>query len=152
MNEGKAFEQDFIKSVPDIWFKYRLNDSASSWQGGDKARFTPANICDFIVYNGKMWMLELKSHKGKSIPLSCIRPKQAEGLEKAYLKNISAGFIFNFRDIEETYFVNASSVNAVIRYGEKKSLSLIWMKEKGVLIPQVKKRVRYGYILEFMEG
>jgi recombination protein U len=152
MNDGKAFEQDFIKSVPDDWFKYRLNDSASSWQGGDKARFTPSNICDFIVYNERLWLLELKSHKGKSIPLSCIRPKQVEGLLKAYLKGVEAGYVFNFRDVEETYYINANLINSFLTTNDRKSIPITWLREVGHLIPQVKKRVRYGYILEFMEG
>ena len=151
-NEGKKFEQDFIKSVPENWFKYRLNDSASSWQGGEKARFTPSNICDFIVYNERLWLLELKSHKGSSIPLGCIRTKQVKGLLEAYLKGTEAGYIFNFRDKEETYYVNASLVNHFIERETRKSIPLSWIKEVGTLIPQVKKKVRYGYILEFMEG
>jgi len=151
MNEGKAFESDFIKCVPDTWFKYRLNDSASSWQGGTAARFTPSNVCDFIVYNGNLWLLELKSHKGKSIPLSCIRPKQLEGLVKATTKSVKAGFIFNFRDIEETYFVYADNLDYFVKMETRKSIPLSWVKEYGIRIPQLKKRIRFNYILEFME-
>ena len=153
MNEGKKFEQDFINSVPETWFKYRLNDSGGSWQGGDKARFTPSNICDFIVYNSKLWLLELKSHKGKSIPLSCIRPKQIEGLKSACLKGIDAGYVINFRDIEETYFISAIGVNNYMKqFPEKKSISISWIKGYGILIPHIKKRTRYSYTLDFMEG
>lgn len=152
INPGKAFEQDFIKSVPEDWFKYRLNDSGGSWQGGDKARFTPSNICDFIVYNGKLWLLELKSHKGKSIPISCIRTKQVEGLLEAYKKGTMAGYIFNFRDVNETYFLSANSLNAFLKTETRKSIPISNLRQYGTLIPQVKKRTRYGYILEFMEG
>ena len=152
MNEGKYFEKDFIGSVPDTWFKYRLNDSGGAWQGGDKARFTPSNICDFIVYNGKMWMLELKSHKGMSIPFTCIRPKQVQGLLAAYRKNVNAGYIFNFRDVKETFYVKADMMDSFIMLETRKSIPLQFCRDYGTLIPQVKKRVRYGYILEFMEG
>jgi len=152
MNDGKAFERDFMSSVPDDWFKYRLNDSGGAWQGGDKARFTPSNICDFIVYNGKLWLLELKSHKGKSIPLSCIRAKQVEGLKNAYKKDVKAGYVFNFRDINETYFVNAWDIYIFIANETRKSIPLQYIRQTGTIIPQVLKRVRYGYILEFMEG
>jgi len=151
MNEGKSFEKDFIGSVPDTWFKYRLNDSASSWQGGENARFTPSNIADFIVYNGNLWLLELKSHKGKSIPLSCIRPKQLEGLVKATTKSVKAGFIVNFRDVNETYFVYADNLDYFVKMETRKSIPLSWVKEYGILIPQVKKRIRFNYILEFMD-
>ena len=151
MNEGKAFESDFINSVSETWFHYRLNDSASSWNGGDKTRFCPSNICDFIVYNGNLWLLELKSHKGKSIPLSCIRPKQLEGLVKATTKSVKAGFVINFRDTSETYYVSADNLDYFMKMETRKSIPLSWVKEFGILIPQVKKRVRFNYILEFMD-
>ena len=151
MNEGKKFEQDFINSVPETWFKYRLNDSGGSWQGGDKARFTPSNICDFIVYNSKLWLLELKSHKGKSIPFSCIRPKQVEGLLEAYKRGTKAGYIINFRDIEETYYISSFYVSHAIETYDRKSISLGYIKQYGILIPQEKKRTRYSYDLSFME-
>ena len=151
MNEGKQFEKDFISSVPDDWFKYRLNDSGGAWQGGEKARFTPSNVCDFMVYNKMLWLLELKSHKGKSIPLSCIRPKQLDGLVKAITKSVMAGFVLNFRDISETYYVSAEAIDYFVKMETRKSIPLDWVKQFGIHIPQVKKRVRYGYILEFME-
>ena len=151
-NPGKAFEQDFIKSVPETWFKYRLNDSSSSWQGGEAARFTPSNICDFIVYNSELWLLELKSHKGKSIPLSCIRPKQLDGLNNASIKNVNAGYVFNFRDVEETYYVSAASLDYFIKMETRKSIPIAWVKQFGVLIPQKKKKVRFNYILDYFGG
>ena len=151
-NEGKRFEEDLIKSVPNNWFKYRLNDSASSWQGGEKARFTPSNICDFIVYNGNLWLLELKSHKGKSLPLSCIREKQLQGLVDANKRGVLAGFIINFRDVQETYFIMAESIKQFIETEERKSIPISYLRFCGELIPQTKKKVRYNYDLKFMEN
>lgn len=152
MNDGKKFEEDFIKSVPENWFKYRLRDSGGSWQGGEKARFTPTNICDFIVYNNNLWLLELKSHKGKSIPLSCIRENQMNGLEDALKVGVKAGYVFNFRDTEETYFINAFEICKFVGSTYRKSIPIDYLKENGVLIPQQKKKVRYKYDLSFMEG
>ena len=163
-NEGKKFEEDFIKSVPEQWFDYRLNDSASSWQGGEKARFTPTNICDFIVYTKKdLWLLELKSHKGVSFPLTpkynpkgkltdygVIKVKQLDGLVKANEKGILAGFVFNFRDKEETYFLMAEKVKEFIDSESRKSIPIDYIKDNGTLIKQTKKISRYTYILEFM--
>jgi len=151
-NAGKRFEEDLIKSVPNDWFKYRLNDSASSWQGGEKARFTPSNICDFIVYNGNLWLLELKSHKGKSLPLSCIREKQLQGLVDANKRGVLAGFIINFRDVQETYFIMAESIKQFIETEERKSIPISYLRFCGELIPQTKKKVRYNYDLKFMEN
>ena len=65
MNEGKKFEEDFKKSMDkyNIW-NYRLRDSSGSWSNNKGSRFTPKNICDYIAYNnGKLYLLELKSHK-----------------------------------------------------------------------------------------
>ena len=152
MNEGKKFEQDFIKSVPEEWFKYRLNDSASSWQGGENARFTPSNICDFIVYNGKLWLLELKSHKGASIPLDCIREKQIDGLFEAWEKGVNTGFIINFRDTEETFFISSCRLFEFTSTAERKSIPIKWCRDYAILIPQAKKISHYRYILEFMEA
>ena len=151
-NEGKRFEEDLIKSVPNNWFKYRLNDSASSWSSGEKARFTPSNICDFIVYNGNLWLLELKSHKGKSLPLSCIREKQLQGLVDANKRGVLAGFIINFRDVQETYFIMAESIKQFIETEERKSIPISYLRFCGELIPQTKKKVRYNYDLKFMEN
>jgi recombination protein U len=136
MNEGKLFEKDFIDSVPEQYFKYRLRDSAGTWQGGENTRFTPSNICDFIIYTGKLFLLELKSHKGKSIPLSCIRENQLNGLLEAYKKGTHAGFIFNFRDINETYYLTANSLNSFMVTNNRKSIPLSYLKESGTLIPQ----------------
>lgn len=150
-NEGKKFEQDIIKSIPEGVFYYRLRDSAGTWQGGDNTRFTPSNICDLIVFNeGNLYLLELKSHKGKSIPLTCIRENQIEGLMKAYKKGIKAGYIINFRDIEETYYFSANSMNSFLNTEERKSIPLQRVREYGILIPQEKKRVRYKYDLNVL--
>lgn len=153
VNSGKMFEEDFIKSVPEGIFHYRLRDSAGTWQGGENTRFTPSNICDFIIFDGsKLYLLELKSHKGKSIPISCIRPKQIEGLLQAYRKGVKAGYILNFRDIEETYFFNANSMNSFLKSETRKSIPVATVREYGELIPQEKKRTRYKYDLSNLIG
>ena len=163
-NDGKRFEKDFIDSVPSKWFKYRLNDSSSSWSSGEESRFTPSNICDFIVYTKKdLWLLELKSHKGVSIPTApkynpkgkltdygVIKAKQLDGLVKANEKGILAGFVFNFRDKEETYFLMAEKVKEFIDSESRKSIPIDYIKDNGILIKQTKKISRYTYILEFM--
>ena len=74
MNTGKKFEEDIKNSIDSTAFLYRLRDSGGSWQGGNKSRFTPSNICDFILFKSpRMYLLELKSHKGKSIPYTAIK-------------------------------------------------------------------------------
>lgn len=71
VNKGKVFEQRFIKD----WLQYlpnklvmRLPDQQSGYFG------TSANPCDFICYSyPNMFLLELKSHKGNTFPLSAFR-------------------------------------------------------------------------------
>ena len=152
---GKAFELDFVNSIPESCYHYRLRDTFSSWQGGECSRFTVSNVCDFIVYTkGCLYMLELKSHKGKSLPLSCIRPNQIEGLLQAHYKNIRAGLVVNLRDIEKTFYVPINEIKDYMgKYPAKKSIPLDYLEEKGELIESKKKVTRYSYNLKkFLEG
>lgn len=53
-NEGKKFEDDFIKSInQDKVFVKRLNDNAAGWSGGSNTRFSSNNECDFIKQTKK---------------------------------------------------------------------------------------------------
>jgi len=107
------------------------------------------NPGDFILYKfPNVYLLELKSHKGKSIPLGALQPYQVESLHRySQMEGVVAGFVFNFRDINETYFVDAVTVYQFYHEGERKSFSLEWIKESGTLIPQKLKRTRYQYDL-----
>ena len=98
-------------------------------------------------------MLELKSHKGKSLPLNCIRDKQIEGLLQAHYKNIRAGLIINLRDIEKTFYISIFDIKAYIDNNNKKSIPLSYLEEKGEVIESKKKVTRYSYNLKkFLEG
>ena len=68
MNLGKKFEQqvkqDLTRCFPDS-FILRLPDQQSGYYG------TSQNICDFILFaKGSLFLLECKSHKGNTFPLS----------------------------------------------------------------------------------
>ena len=72
-NEGKIFEDAFIKSVPDYCWHKRLNDNASSWANGSNTRFTSTNECDFLLFDCKtktLNALELKTTKSNLTSLS----------------------------------------------------------------------------------
>ena len=122
-NEGKVFEEAFVKSVPDYCLVKRLNDNAGSWSGGLNTRFASHNECDYILFNdhsGVFYGLELKSTKHGSLTFwrqdfedegkkqtFQIRKCQIQGLEKWSKHNGVFGFIINFRDNEnQTFFVN----------------------------------------------
>lgn len=151
MNNGKKFEQDFKNSVPDDWFYYRLIDGTSSWGGNSNVRFQAKNICDCLVYNGQLHMIELKSHKGKSLPISCIRNNQLEGLLKARNKNVNAWLIVNFSDLEETYLIDITFINDFIKNSTRKSVPIDFIEEFGDLIEHEKKKTRYKYNLEILK-
>ena len=148
INNGKRFEENFKKSVPPDVFYYRFKDGTSSWDGGDLTRFQASNICDCMLYTkNRLFLLELKNHKGKSIPFSCIRQNQLTELVKAHKFNIISGFIFNFQDIEETYFVHSNLVNEYIESQERKSFPYMWCEEVGIRIRGKKLKTNYRYDL-----
>lgn len=154
MNTGKKFEEDIKKSIDDTAFLYRLKDSGGSWQGGNKSRFTPSNICDFILFKSpRMYLLELKSHKGKSIPYTVI--KQLDKLlevSNRKLENLGVYLLLNFADLEETYVIEVESVASIKESKSRKSLSIEDVREYGYKVDQVKKKVRYRYkLLECLE-
>jgi recombination protein U len=107
------------------------------------------NPCDFILYKiPNIYLLELKSHKGKSIPFGAIQPYQIESLHRySQMDGVVAGFVFNFRDVSETYFVDAESIYYFYKAEERKSFALGWIRENGIHIPQGLKRIRYKYDL-----
>lgn len=149
MNAGKQFEQDFRKSIPERVFFYRFRDGTAAWKVQENTRFQQSNMCDCMIFNGILYLLELKTHKGKSIPFSAIRENQITELSKAstYPK-IIAGFVVNFRDAEKTYFATAPKIEYFMSHEERKSIPLIWFEENGTLIQQKRLRVHYRYDID----
>ena len=148
-NEGKRFEEDFKKSIPESCWVYRLRDSAGAWQGGQATRFTSSNLCDFIVMaRDYMYLLELKSIKGKSLPSSCIRVQQLEGLSNIRHPKMCGAFVINFRDLEKTYIVQAYKIKEFLESSGRKSVPVKFCVENGTEIPAIKKITRFKYSLE----
>ncbi|MBY0756530.1 Holliday junction resolvase RecU [Clostridium sardiniense] len=151
-NEGKRFEEDFKKSVPEKYFIYRFKDGTANFKGtkNENVRFQAHNICDFqVVTENKVFLLELKSYNGVSIPLSGIRKTQLEEMLKASnYKNIEPYFMFNFRPLQKVYAVKVENVQAFIEKAERKSIPVRWCIENGIEIDGIKKKVRFKYNLE----
>ena len=103
MPPGKQFEQSFKKSVPSNVLIYKFKDGTANFDGqkNDNVRFQAKNVCDFMMFNGRyLYLLELKSLKGKSIPFGNFRDNQIKELTKMqHFRNVIAGFIINFRDV-----------------------------------------------------
>lgn len=139
-NEGKRFEDAFVKSIPEYVLVKRLNDNASSWSGGTNTRFASKNECDYILFNDHtktFYGLEMKSTKHNSLTFwredfedknkkqtFQIRKCQIQGLER-WSKYIGVfGFIINFReDGNKTYFVDIVSFLDYTSSLSKKSIN-----------------------------
>ena len=153
VNEGKKFEQDFIKSIEidyETWV-YRLRDGTGNFAGtkNSNVRFQASNICDFLVMkNDTLFLLELKSCKESSIPLSMFRENQIKELSKINHKNIRTYFILNYRKYEKTYAIEAEKIQFFEKYYNRKSIPIMFCEEQGILIQQEKKKVRYKYNLD----
>ena len=149
VNYGKHFEEDFIKSIPKNCFTYRFKD-AGGWSNATNLRFTPSNICDFMVFNGKyLYLIELKSVKGKSFSFNNLGTHLKEMVKAATFENTKALYIINFREINKTFVVNATTMQELI-LGSKKSVNVKDLEEmKQELIAQTIKRTRWKY--EFLK-
>lgn len=151
-NEGKKFEEDFKKSIPEQYFVYRFKDGTANFNGAknENVRFQAHNICDFQVFaEDKLFLFELKSYNGLSIPLSGIRKTQLEEMLKASnYKNIEPYFILNYRALESVYAIKVQTLQEFIKTTERKSIPVKWCIENGVEIKGCKKKVRFSYELE----
>ncbi len=152
-NIGKIFEAEIKASIPYDFYVERYKDDTSGFYG-------VSNPADFRVYKYPLTFLwELKSHKGQSIPLSKIRGSQLKGMAKAdRYTGVYCGFLLNFRDLEETYYISFSVLAGTfyiktetgdieINPTGRKSIPVSWCREYGIQIAQRKKRVRYSYNL-----
>jgi recombination protein U len=161
MNAGKDFENDFIKSVPETIYHYRFKDGTAAWGQGENTRFQHDNICDFLIHDGRMLLLELKSHLGKSFPYTAVmgsydkekgkwtKEKQLNDLEKAsHFDRIITGYVFNFRQLNLTYFVPVRHVHYYFYHSDRKSFPLEFIQQYGVQIGQQIKKVHYRYDVE----
>lgn len=156
-NLGKQFEQNFRKSIPvnNKIYYYRLKDSASSYYGGNEGlRFSQNNIADAFLfyvgeYNNLLFILEFKNHKGKSLPLSCIRENQLKEMTEASNKlDVMPVLVVFFADIEECYSLNIEYVDKFIKENDRKSIPIDYFKEYGVPIEVTKLRTNYKYNIE----
>jgi recombination protein U len=107
-----------------------------------------------MIFNGTLYLLELKSHAGKSIPFSAIRQNQVTELSKASTyQGITCGFIVNFRDIERTFFITAVKVEYFMAHEERKSIPMAWFETEGREIKGRKLQVHFRWnIEEFLGG
>lgn len=161
-NQGKIFEQDFQKSVPDYALLYRIPDPAQAFGGSANTRFSRHNPFDFLLWDSKrrvLYALEAKTVKGKSISFE--RDKSEHGEIHYYqvaglnawnqYDGVTCGFVIEFRELERTVFLEIDDYNRLVSGLEKKSFNFGDLEDSGlpfVIIPQIKKRTRYVYDVE----
>lgn len=143
MNSGKRFENNFKNSVPKDIFYYRFRDGSSSWGGNEKVRFQQTNICDCMLFDGKvLYLLELKSTKQKSLPFNNIKKHQIEDLLKAKkYSQIICGLIIEFSGLNECYFVEIEQFKGFYDNADRKSLPIDYCRKNGIKIDLEMKKI-----------
>lgn len=154
-NKGKKFEDDIKSSVPNNCWIYRLRDNASSFANGSNTRFTSSNICDYILLDDvtkTLFLIECKSTKGTSIPLTMIRDNQIEGLKDASRHQLVSGLLVNFRNEKnDTFFILIDKYLDMMKSLNKKSFNIHDLENIGATrIESDKKRTRYRYNISKM--
>lgn len=155
-NKGKIFEHNFKKSIPQEILYERFKDGTANFRGLDNSnvRFQSKNVCDCFIYDGSVLLyLELKSHKGKSLPLSCIRKNQVEGLvERQTHKNVISGLLIEFSDLKRVFYINISDLINFTSQTNRKSIPFEWCLDRGIEVKTRKLKTNYRYdVLDMYE-
>lgn len=161
-NVGKVFEAQWKASTPDYALLYRLPDSAQSFGGSNKLRFSAKPPFDFLMWDSnkhRLYALEMKSVGGKSISFERnkedkgeIHYHQIKGLNRwNQYDGITCGLIIEFRKIEKTVFIDIEQMNEIIKVIPKKSFNFDDLDEYNIrytIIGQTKARTRYTYDID----
>lgn len=141
-NLGKKFE-DVVRvsfdAVPGVSID-RLRDAPKKLKGVD-------NPSDFIVYKKPHEIyLECKSHKGNTLPFSCIRAEQLNGMtEKSLKPGVIAGFLIWFIDHDLTVWVSIDVIKTLMWFGYKSLNVKDLEKIPHLVIAGKKKRIYFDY-------
>lgn len=158
MNTGKIFEENFKKSVPIDTYYLRLHDSSVGFDiENSTQRFALQSPYDCILYRAcKMYCLELKSIKEKSISYDGASPKikkhQIDELVKASKYGCEAGLILNFRGSGTTYYLSIEMFINLVSGMDKKSINEKEVASCSMIIPSRKLKVNYRYDLSVLVG
>lgn len=161
---GKQFEEDFKKSVPPQFWFYRFKDSPASFNMNNECgncpknknpvRFALKNICDYQLYAfPNLFQIELKSTNQKSLSFGNVRDNQIKELgEAAKFKGIHAGFIVNFRSVNETYYLPVDNYAYYVVNLERKSIPIDEFRKTCIRIGQNKLQKHWRYnVSQFVE-
>lgn len=149
MKSGQLFERQFKISCKkdNELFYYRMKDSPSAWGEGENSilRFTNDNICDLVLFKAPvLFLVELKTHSGSSLPFSCIRKNQIEGLlDSSKYKKILPGIICFFPDKSKCFFLHIKKLKELIDSNTRKSVPIKYFEEFGTEIKVKQLRVNF---------
>lgn len=159
-NAGKVFEANIKDSVADDMYFVRLHDSAIGFGDVQGGKFAVKSPFDCMLYkNGSLYALELKTKGQNRIVFGGqgtrdIKEHQIQSLRKAAAKGVKAGFLFNFRVTNRTYYVPIESFDSITNY---QMTGMVSIKEddligvdKVILVPQKLKKVNYAYDLSVL--
>ena len=143
-NEGKIFEDDFKKSVPEGVYCKKLHDSANGFDiENSKQRFALQSPYDFLLCkDGQMYAYELKTAKGSSFSFKGkspnIKMRQIDELILAKRSGAKTGLILNFREKEQTYVLDPDDFKAFTESTTKSSINIKEAEEIGYKLGQEK--------------
>lgn len=165
-NQGKIFEDNFKKSIPDYCWVKRLQDSVGTWGGNSNLRFSNNNECDFLVFSKnthKLFAFELKSTEGTSLTFwredfeekekkqtFMIKKNQILGLAEMSKFDIYAGFLINFRgEDNNTYFIHINDFLNLTKDMDKKSVNeRDILSIKNIKVENYKLKTNYRYNID----
>lgn len=155
-NTGKKFEENWKASVPENMFYYRFRDSATSWSNNGMTRFTISNIADCLIYDcfSGLHLIELKSIKGKAIPLAKIignktKEKQIKDLTEANkCVGVHSTLVVFFSDLERCFSLDIECFNEFTKKEDRKSIPYSYFEENGIEISVKKLKTNYRFDIE----
>ena len=149
-NKGKRFEDIVKKSFEKVVGVSidRLRDAPKKLKGVD-------NPSDFIVYKKPHEIyVECKSHKGNTLPFSCIREEQITGMvAKSKIEGVKCGVIIWYIDHDLTVWVPIDEVVNMIECGYKSiNVKDLNYPRNIIRIDGKKKRIYFDYFMDkFLE-
>lgn len=104
-------------------------------------------MCDcFLFGNRTLFLCELKSHNGKSIPFNCVRENQIEQLTAAEkFPFIIPVLVIFFPDVERCFAVEIEDWNNLMDASKKKSANISEIALAGYEVGVTKLKVNYKY-------
>ena len=101
-----------------------------------------------------LFLIECKSTKSTSIPLTMIRDSQIKGLQEASKHDLVTGILVNFRnENNDTFFIEIDDFVTMMNSINKKSFNIKDLESIGATrVESTKKRTRYTYNIEKLVG